>query len=538
MDIYVSNYTNKLDAKGRVSIPAPFRAVLARDGFEGLYVHPSLDQEALDCGGHALLREIDGLLSGYTPYSEERDLLSLALMGSSEILKVDFGRAGDPDRNAEKLRGRLQRSHLRRRRPKIPDLGVRPFSRAHGGGQNPRARIHKTARFQSRGGGSAAAITWSTGMNAGRGEESDLAAGGPARHIPVLRDEVLALAAPQEGGLYLDATFGAGGYSRALLATPGARVLALDRDPDAIAAGAALAAEAGGRLLLVEARFSQLIEVAQRLNLGGFDAVLLDIGVSSMQLDDAARGFSFRGDGPLDMRMQQAGPSAADIVNTADEETLADILYYFGEERASRRIARAIVLDRAKTPFTSTAALAGMIARVAPGKPGEIHPATRAFQALRIAVNDELGELVAALAAAERVLKPGGRLVVVTFHSLEDRIVKQFFAERSGRGEAPSRRLPGEIVAAGADLSHRRQAARDAVRRRDRRQSARALGQAPPWRAPERAGASRLRRSSGAGAAAARRQSALREARNGAVSQFPRRLRPRRLGDLRLFDQI
>ena len=283
-------------------------------------------------------------------------------------------------------------------------------------------------------------------MNAGRGDEDHLAAGGPARHIPVLRDEVLAIAAPREGGLYLDATFGAGGYSRAILATEGARVLALDRAPAAIAAGASLAAAAHGRLFLVEARFSQLAEVAQRLDLGGFDAVVLDIGVSSMQLDDSARGFSFRGDGPLDMRMQQTGQSAADIVNTADEATLADILYYFGEERASRRIARAIVLDRASAPFVTTAALAGMIARVAPGKPGEMHPAPRAFQALRIAVNDELGELALALAAAETVLKPGGKLVIVTFHSLEDRIVKQFFAERSGRGEAPGRRLPGEPV--------------------------------------------------------------------------------------------
>ncbi len=281
-------------------------------------------------------------------------------------------------------------------------------------------------------------------MIAGRGDENHLAAGGPARHIPVLRDEVIAIAEPHAGGLYLDATFGAGGYSRALLAPEGARVLALDRDPSAIAGGAPLVAAAEGRLMLVEARFSELAQVAKRLELKDFDAVILDIGVSSMQLDDAARGFSFRGDGPLDMRMQQDGPTAADLVNTADEATLADILYYFGEERAARRIARAIVVDRAKAPFQSTAALAGMIARVAPAKPGEMHPATRAFQALRIAVNDELGELVAALAAAETALKPGGRLVVVTFHSLEDRIVKQFFASRSGRGEAPSRRLPGE----------------------------------------------------------------------------------------------
>ncbi|VTZ48632.1 S-adenosyl-dependent methyltransferase activity on membrane-located substrates [Methylocella tundrae] len=283
-------------------------------------------------------------------------------------------------------------------------------------------------------------------MNAGRGDEDHLAAGGPARHIPVLRDEVLAIADPRAGGLYLDATFGAGGYSRGLLAPAGARVLALDRDPLAVKGGASLVEAAEGRLTLVEARFSQLADVARRLDFSDFDAVVLDIGVSSMQIDDAERGFSFRGDGPLDMRMQPTGQSAADIVNSADEATLADILYYFGEERASRRIARAIVMDRAKEPFVSTAALAGMIARVVPGKPGDIHPATRSFQALRIAVNDELGELVAALSAAEGVLKPGGKLIVVTFHSLEDRIVKQFFAERSGRGEAPSRRLPGEAA--------------------------------------------------------------------------------------------
>ena len=298
--------------------------------------------------------------------------------------------------------------------------------------------------------------------------------------------------------------------------------------PTAIAAGAALAAEAHGRLFLVEARFSQLAEVAQRLDLGGFDAVVLDIGVSSMQLDDAARGFSFRGDGPLDMRMQQTGPSAADIVNTADEATLADILYHFGEERASRRIARAIVLDRAKAPFVSTAALAGMIARVAPGKPGEMHPATRAFQALRIAVNDELGELAMALAAAETVLKPGGRLVIVTFHSLEDRIVKQFFAERSGRGEAPSRRLPGEPVPPAPTFRVSGKQPVDAVSGGGRRQSARALRQTAAWRAHRRAAASGVRGSDGAGAVAAtRRQGTMRaddepeserEAGNGAIS--------------------
>ncbi|MGA7383683.1 MAG: 16S rRNA (cytosine(1402)-N(4))-methyltransferase RsmH, partial [Methylocella sp.] len=169
-------------------------------------------------------------------------------------------------------------------------------------------------------------------------------------------------------------------------------------------------------------------------------------GVSSMQIEDPARGFSFRGDGPLDMRMDGEGMTAADLVNTAGETTLASIFYHFGEERASRRIAHAIVADRATAPFTSTAMLASMIARVAPGNPGEVHPATRAFQALRIAVNDELGELVQALAAAEAILRPAGRLAVVTFHSLEDRIVKQFFATRSGRGQTLSRRLPDEIA--------------------------------------------------------------------------------------------
>ncbi|MGH6848321.1 MAG: 16S rRNA (cytosine(1402)-N(4))-methyltransferase RsmH [Methylocella sp.] len=281
-------------------------------------------------------------------------------------------------------------------------------------------------------------------MTAGRGEETYLAAGGPARHIPVLRDEVMAALAPREGGLYLDATFGAGGYSRALLAEHNSRVLALDRDPAAIAGGAWLVAEARGRLCLVKERFGRLDQAARARGFFAFDGVALDIGVSSMQIDDFSRGFSFRGDGPLDMRMDGEGTTAADLVNTAGETTLANIFYLFGEERASRRIAHAIVTGRATAPFTSTAMLAAMIARVAPGKPGELHPATRAFQALRIAVNDELGELVHALAAAEAVLKQGGRLAVVTFHSLEDRIVKQFFAGRSGRGQTPSRLLPHE----------------------------------------------------------------------------------------------
>jgi 16S rRNA (cytosine1402-N4)-methyltransferase len=263
-------------------------------------------------------------------------------------------------------------------------------------------------------------------------------------HVPVLLKEVMKALDPRGDGVYVDGTFGGGGHARALLDL-GARVIALDRDPSAIRAGEALKAPAGGQLELVEARFGELEEVAKRLGIDAVDGVVLDIGVSSMQLDEAARGFSLRFDAPLDMRMETRGRSAADILRDEDEATIADILFHYGEERAARRIARAIVADRGAKPFTSTLDLAGLIARVAPARRGELtHPATRAFQALRIAVNDELGELVRGLCAAERLLKPGGRLVVVTFHSLEDRIVKQFLSRRSGRGRAASRRLPGE----------------------------------------------------------------------------------------------
>ena len=263
-------------------------------------------------------------------------------------------------------------------------------------------------------------------------------------HVPVLLRQAMEALDPRAGGLYVDGTFGAGGYTRALL-DRGAKVIALDRDPSAIRAGAEIAASSIGRLTLVEARFGDLDEFAGRLGIDAADGAVFDIGVSSMQLDDAARGFSLRFNAPLDMRMGMSGRSAADILLNEDEATIADILYHFGEERAARRIARAIVADRKTKPFTSTLELASLIARVAPAPRGEAtHPATRSFQALRIAVNDELIELVRGLCAAERLLKPGGRLAVVTFHSLEDRIVKQFFAGRSGRGRAASRRLPGE----------------------------------------------------------------------------------------------
>jgi 16S rRNA (cytosine1402-N4)-methyltransferase len=260
-------------------------------------------------------------------------------------------------------------------------------------------------------------------------------------HVPVLGLEAVAMLSPQAGGVYVDATFGAGGYSRAILDVAGTRVIGIDRDPTAITGGFDLVERSGGRLTLVEDRFSDLAEVCAARGFVEVDGIVMDVGVSSMQLDQAGRGFSFRLDGPLDMRMGQEGPTAADVVATADEAELANIIYIFGEERHSRAVARAIVGARKDAPITTTRALADIVARVVRAKPGEIHPATRTFQALRIFVNEELDELQSALAAAERVLKPGGRLAVVSFHSLEDRIVKNFLNARA-KASAGSRHLP------------------------------------------------------------------------------------------------
>ena len=264
---------------------------------------------------------------------------------------------------------------------------------------------------------------------------------GASRHVPVLLREVLEQLQPREGGSYVDATFGAGGYSRAILETSGTRVIGIDRDRTAIAGGFDLVEQAGGRLTLVEDRFSHLADICAAQGLDTVDGVVMDVGVSSMQLDQAGRGFSFRLDGPLDMRMGSSGASAADVVARAGETELADIIYLFGEERHSRGVARAIVAARKEAPIATTRALADIVARTVRSKPGDIHPATRTFQALRIFVNEELDELQEALEAAERVLKPGGRLVVVSFHSLEDRIVKNFFSQRSKTGGG-SRHLP------------------------------------------------------------------------------------------------
>jgi 16S rRNA (cytosine1402-N4)-methyltransferase len=250
-------------------------------------------------------------------------------------------------------------------------------------------------------------------------------------HVPVLRSEALGALGLRPGGVYVDGTFGAGGYTSEILeAFPNTRVHAFDRDPAAISAAVAMAARFDGRLEAIARPFSEMADHG----LKAVDGVVLDIGVSSMQFDEALRGFSFRNDGPLDMRMAQDGFSAADVVNGESEERLADIIYTYGEERLSRPLARGIVAAREAGPIQSTRQLSDIITRIVWPRPNEIHPATRTFQALRIHVNDELGELARALHAAERILKPGGRLSVVTFHSLEDRIVKQFLAGRSGRG--------------------------------------------------------------------------------------------------------
>ncbi len=258
-----------------------------------------------------------------------------------------------------------------------------------------------------------------------------------APHIPVLIDAILSHCAPIEG-TWLDGTFGAGGYSRALLDGGADRVIGVDRDPVVFDMAADWAGSYGDRLVLQHGVFSKLDEYGE-----GLDGVVLDLGVSSMQLDQAERGFSFMKDGPLDMRMGQDGPTAADLVNGAEEAVLADILFHYGEERASRRIARAIITAR---PITTTLELAGIIEKCLPrSKPGQSHPATRSFQALRIAINDEYDELYQGLMAAERALKPGGKLAVVTFHSVEDRMVKRFLTARGGRSANANRYAPETV---------------------------------------------------------------------------------------------
>jgi 16S rRNA (cytosine1402-N4)-methyltransferase len=263
-------------------------------------------------------------------------------------------------------------------------------------------------------------------------------------HIPVMLNEVLAALHPRVGGRYLDGTFGGGGYTSAILQAASCTVWAIDRDAAAIARGAALAERYAGRLHLIQGRFGDMLDLLADAGVTALDGVALDLGVSSFQIDDPGRGFSFRSDGPLDMRMDMGfhGQTAADLVNSLPERALADVLFEFGEERASRRIAKAIVAARAEAPIETTGRLAGIIRAVLPPDRSGIDPATRSFQALRIKVNDELGEIERALVQAAQLLTPGGRLVVVSFHSLEDRIVKRFMTDAAGRAPAPSRHDP------------------------------------------------------------------------------------------------
>lgn len=278
-------------------------------------------------------------------------------------------------------------------------------------------------------------------MMAGRGSKA--AAGGPARHIPVMLSEVLAALEPKDGEVIIDGTFGAGGYSEAILDAAECKVIAIDRDPEAVRASRSLAERYPDRLVTAHARFSEMEQVAAREGVKAVSGVVLDLGVSSMQLDEGERGFSFMKEGPLDMRMSREGPTAADLVNTLSEQALAEIIGKLGEERRARAIAKAILARRSEQPIATTTELAEIVARVLGRKRDETkHPATRTFQALRLHLNDELGELGRGLSAAERLLKAGGRLVVVTFHSLEDRIVKRFFASRSAPPAQPSRHLP------------------------------------------------------------------------------------------------
>ncbi|HEX2446930.1 MAG TPA: 16S rRNA (cytosine(1402)-N(4))-methyltransferase RsmH [Methyloceanibacter sp.] len=314
-------------------------------------------------------------------------------------------------------------------------------------------------------------------MMAGRG--STAAAGGPARHIPVMLSEVLAQLDPRDGEIIVDGTFGAGGYSWAILESADCKVVAIDRDPEAFRLSGELAEAYPGRLMAVLGRYSEMEAIAASESFKSVDGVVLDLGVSSIQLDQPGRGFSFMQEGPLDMRMGEGGKSAADIVNTLGEQELAEILFKLGEERRSRGIAKAIVKRRAEAPIATTSELADIVASVLGRKRDETkHPATRTFQALRLYLNEELEELARGLSAAERLLKVGGRLAVVTFHSLEDRIAKRFFLSRSAPPPRASRHLPEgtrEILTPSFRLLNRRpvEPNQAEIRRNPRARSAR-----------------------------------------------------------------
>ena len=286
---------------------------------------------------------------------------------------------------------------------------------------------------------------------------SAAATGRVEAHVPVLVEAVVAALAPRDDALYIDATFGGGGHSRALLSSARCQVVAIDRDPDAARRGRDLARDYGGRLRIVEGRFGEMVQLLSPAADAPIAGIAFDLGLSSIQLDTPARGFSFRIDGPLDMRMSSAGPDAAELVATLSEGELCELIAGFGEDRFARRIARAIVAARRRAPIRGTQQLAAIVRDAVPRPEPGLDPATRTFQALRIAVNDELGELDRGLAAAEQLLMPGGRLAVVSFHSLEDRKVKEFLRKRSPAAARPSRHEPGPVPPPPSfELLHRR----------------------------------------------------------------------------------
>ena len=455
MDRFVSNTINKVDSKGRVSIPAGFRSVLA--GQSVLHTILGITEQVAEAGGPDFIEQNLQRLAKMDPFSEEYEIWSFYLMGDAEQLKIDTeGRIVLPQSIMDytgitnqvafvgrghffQLVGTWSLQGVSGNRPRKSEINA-PEAWRFQFPRKPGRIISSQGSFGPRQGAGYMTDRSDGGRNA---PDAD---GGLVRHIPVMLNEVVQCLGLASGETIIDGTFGAGGYSSALL-DAGASVVAIDQDPDAIAAGSGLVKASSGRLKLVQGRFSELDRIARDLGHESVNGVVLDIGVSSMQLDEAERGFSFQKDGPLDMRMAQAGTSASDVVNFADQATLTRIIGILGEERQASRISRAIVEQREGQEFSTTLQLAKLIEKTIGRKPGDkIHPATRSFQGLRIFVNRELEELANALFAAERILKPGGRLVVVTFHSLEDRIVKRFFAERAGK-TGGSRHLPQAVSA-------------------------------------------------------------------------------------------
>ena len=394
---FVSTTINKLDAKRRVSVPAAFRQILAKQDLQGFYCLPLESRPALEAFGTPVLAHYQERQAAAEPlHSTDYDVQAQEVFGECRLLEFD-------DQGRVTLPPELQEH-----------AGI--TERVLFVGLNQKFQIWDPERFEK--------IRQERLARARAARESRTMNG----HIPVMLEEVMAVLRPRDDAIYVDGTFGGGGYSEALLSRAQCRVFAIDRDPDAIERGAVLARRFGARLTLIHGRFSEMHRLLGAHGVSTADGVALDIGVSSFQLEDEARGFSFASDAPLDMRMDRSrGKTAAELCNTLPEPELAALLREYGEENRAKQIARAIVAAR---PVVSTRQLAEIIERVAPRRGQKIHPATRSFQALRIAVNDELGELERGLTAAQLVLTPGARLAVVSFHSLEDRIVKQFLIQR------------------------------------------------------------------------------------------------------------